>query len=152
MRGYSKLDDIEYKVFNKGVSCKKHSVFERFPIGILAYTEHEDSIKVYCRIISRFLHPHQMPDLISGITLPESDEKYHFMCIVPKNGFGLKLMRIKFVVSDLDRIYDRLPDKTLVFHKDVSDDKAKNFFLVIGLNEDNKEKIMKEYDVTYPTI
>ena len=33
MRGYQKLDDIEYKVFNKGVSCKKLSVFERFPIG-----------------------------------------------------------------------------------------------------------------------
>ena len=152
MRGYQKLDDIEYKVFSKGVSCKKFSVFERFPIGILAYTEHEDSIKVYCRIVSRFLHPHQMPYLISGITLPEINEKYHFMCIVPKSGFGLKLMRIRFVVSDLDRIYESLPDKTLVFHKDVSDDKAKNFYLIIGLNEDDKEKTMNEYNVTYQAI
>ncbi len=150
MRGYSKLDDIEYKVFERGVVCKKSNIFNRFPEGLLVYTDNGDRITVYCRILSNFLHPHTMPDLISNnIRLPKIDGQYKFLCIVPKKGFGLKLMRIRSVVDGLEIIHGVEAKSILVFNKNVPGDKRAGQYFVKGINEDEFEKVLKEYQVTY---
>ena len=102
MKGYIKLEHIEYKKYEKGIVCKKASVFSRFPRSILIYTEQGDSVLVHCRIITDFKMPGRVLKEIMELPIGGIKRQYAYMCILTLKDIECSIYEVGAILSVLN--------------------------------------------------
>ena len=145
MKDYIKLDHIEYKIFKKGIKCKKSSVLSRFPYGVLVYTEQQDTITVFCRIITDFETPGRVIKEISELTIPAARIYLSYMCIVTKETADIPFFKIGTVLNTLNSMMASCA-RSGYFIKKLPDGKGFTC-LIIGVPLSKEKEMCKDYQV-----
>lgn len=73
MKGFTKLEAIEYKIFEKGIKVSKSVVMKKYRSEtVLAYDDLGENLKVYCEIHISAFDVRKIEKDIKSIRLPES--------------------------------------------------------------------------------
>lgn len=103
MKNYIKTDNIEYRVFENCVKCQNKSIIKKYSTGyILICHVTQGYTYVKCAIKPNFENPGGLIADIRNIRLPESEDNYYTICILPKEGNKVKLDRVSYIVGRVD--------------------------------------------------
>lgn len=149
MNDYTKLDFIEYRIFDEGSICNKISVLNCFSDGILVYTEQKKTITVFCRILPDYdSDTTKIVNEITGLPLPRKSN-YHFMCIESIKDAIKWNSTIEYIISCLNfKKGDFI--RSMVFAKRTMGKEPKCLF--VGAKDEEISKIKKEYLVQNITL
>lgn len=103
MKDYIKKDYIQYKIYDKCVKCRNGSLIRKYSSGyILICHVTKGYTFVKCAIKTDFKNPGGVIADIRSIRLPESEDNYYTICILPKEASKTNLDYISYIIGHLD--------------------------------------------------
>ena len=132
MKGYIKKKFIEYKIYKKGRVCHKDSICKNYPDGaLLIYKDEPEQIRVVCKIKTDFENVRQIINEIMSIELPESEDAYNCLSVLPVEGYMSDSAKVRFVVNSY--IIDSEDEYETRVISQFSDDGHKEFYICINV-------------------